>query len=192
MSEQLFKIIYIILLIIGGVGRAPFAVKAKRVKDTKFYKKTREYFVLSAASLLIIPALLYVFTDWLNGFNMGLPFWARIAGGAGFAFAIFLHNWTHIALGVNWSHTLEIKKNQKLITRGPYKYVRHPMYSSFWVWAIFQGLLLSNWLVLILGVVSFGTIYFSRVKDEEKIMIEKFGDEYKEYMKRTGRLFPKI
>ncbi|MCG2694024.1 isoprenylcysteine carboxylmethyltransferase family protein [Candidatus Parcubacteria bacterium] len=192
MEEQIFKTIYIALLIIGMAGRIPFAIKIKKIKEVRTYKKLRESFVLMISSLVVLPALFYIFTDWLNDFNIGLPFWARIIGVIGFAFGIFLHNWTHIALGTNWSPTLEIKKNQKLVMCGPYKYMRHPMYSAFWLWVLFQGILLSNWLVFVLGVLSFGIVYFSRIKDEEKIMIEKFGNEYKEYMKHTGRLFPKL
>lgn len=57
---------------------------------------------------------------------------------------------------------------------------------------IFQGIFLSNWLVLIAGIISFLTIYAVRVRDEEEMMLRRFGAAYKNYMKNTGRLLPKF
>jgi len=122
---------------------------------------------------------------------MNLPESIRIIGIIGFA-AAFIHNWAHITLKTNFSPLLEIKEKQKLITSGPYRYVRHPMYSAFFLWALFQGILLSNWLVLFAGIASHALLYLFRIKNEEQLMIKAFGKEYKDYMKRTGRLFPKI
>ncbi len=139
---------------------------------------------------MILP-LFYVFSTWIDYFNLDFPVWVRIIGGVGFFAAIFMHNWSHIALGTNWSYTLELKKEQKLITRGPYKHIRHPMYTAFLLWVVFQSLLLPNWLILLVGLFGIAMMYFGRVKKEEELMIERFGDEYREYMKRTGRLFPK-
>ena len=66
------------------------------------------------------------------------------------------------------------------------------MYSAFWLWAIAQALLLPNWVAGFAGLVGFGTLYFGRVAREERMMLQTFGDSYREYMARTGRVFPWI
>jgi len=192
MQELIFKIIYMVLYVTAAIGRAPYAIKTKKLKVKVRKRKLVETFILLFTVPMMILPLFYVFSDWIDYFNITLPIWVRVIGIIGFSFAVFVHNWTHIALGANWSPTLEIKKNQKLITKGPYKYVRHPMYTSTLFWAVFQGLFLSNWLIIISGLLCFSAIYFLRVKYEEQLMIEEFGKEYKDYMKRTGRIFPKF
>ncbi len=88
--------------------------------------------------------------------------------------------------------TREIKDSHALITNGIYKTIRHPMYSSFALWSIAQCLLLQNYIAgfstLFIDII----MYFIRIPKEEQMMIDQFGEEYREYMKQTGRLFPKI
>ena len=106
--------------------------------------------------------------------------------------AIALYGWTHKTLDGNWSNVLEIRENHKLITAGPYRHVRHPMYTAFWLWVIFQGPLLSNAAVWLVGIVTWAITYCLRVADEEQMMIEQFGRQYEQYMRKTGRLWPKL
>ncbi|AHY53462.1 Isoprenylcysteine carboxyl methyltransferase [Bradyrhizobium japonicum SEMIA 5079] len=78
------------------------------------------------------------------------------------------------------------------MTEGIYRRVRHPMYSAFWLWAIAQALLLPNWIAGLAGLVGFGVLFFGRVAREERMMLQTFGDSYRDYMARTGRVFPWI
>ncbi|BAL08617.1 hypothetical protein BJA01nite_38380 [Bradyrhizobium japonicum] len=66
------------------------------------------------------------------------------------------------------------------------------MYSAFWLWAIAQALLLPNWIAGLAGLVGFGVLFFGRVAREERMMLQTFGDSYRDYMARTGRVFPWI
>jgi protein-S-isoprenylcysteine O-methyltransferase Ste14 len=99
---------------------------------------------------------------------------------------------THRDLGRVWSITLEIRDGHTLVTRGIYEKLRHPMYSAFWLWAISQALLLPNWIAGLSGLVGFGTLFFARVGQEERMMLETFGEDYRAYMARTHRLIPGI
>ena len=165
----------------------------KKTEKIKSKKTSREKFLvfLAAIGMMIVP-MIYVFTPWVNSFNMNLPNWARWTGVIGFGFGLILFWWVHKTLGKNWSPILEIRKDHKLITKGPYKYIRHPMYTQIWIWVICQWLILSNWAVGIVGVLTWTILYIVRIPDEEKMMIEEFGQEYEEYMKKTGRIIPGV
>jgi protein-S-isoprenylcysteine O-methyltransferase Ste14 len=99
---------------------------------------------------------------------------------------------THKALGRNWSVSLQVRESHKLISDGIYRRVRHPMYTAFWLWAVAQALLLPNWFAGWAGLVGFGILFFGRVKKEEELMLESFGDDYRQYMSRTSRVIPWI
>ena len=106
--------------------------------------------------------------------------------------ALVMFQLTHRALGRNWSISLDVREEHQLITDGIYRRVRHPMYSAFWLWAVAQALLLPNWVAGFSGLVGFGILFFGRVAREERMMLETFGDSYRAYMARTGRIFPLI
>jgi protein-S-isoprenylcysteine O-methyltransferase Ste14 len=113
-------------------------------------------------------------------------------GAAMFAASLALFYVVHRDLGRSWSVTLELRDDHALITHGVYRWVRHPMYSAFWLWAIAQALLLPNWIAGLAGLVGFGTLYFCRVGYEERMMLDGFGDSYRQYMARTKRIIPGI
>ena len=192
MDETIWKIIFIIM---GGVCstliRMPHTKKYKKTEKIKSRKPKREKFLmfLAAIGLMIVP-MIYVFTPWLNSFSIGLPDWARWSGVVIFGFVLFLFWWVHKTLGKNWSPALEIRKDHKLITEGPYKYIRHPMYTCMWLWVAGFWLISSNWIVGIVALLTWSILYFIRLPDEEKMMIEEFGQEYENYINRTKKIIP--
>ena len=182
---------------IGVVGwfviRYPHARRARRVAKVQTADRTRELalMTISAAGLGIVPAI-YVFTDLLGFADYPLHPWQPYLGAAVFAAALWLFRRTHKELGRNWSVTLEVREQHALITSGVYQFVRHPMYSAFWLWAMAQALLLPNWIAGFAGAVGFGTLFFLRVGREEALMIETFGEQYRTYMDRTWRVLPGV
>ena len=64
------------------------------------------------------------------------------------------------------------------------------MYTAFWLWSAVQALILPNWVAGLGGIIAFGATYILRISQEEQMMIEQFGEEYKAYMQRTKRLVP--
>jgi protein-S-isoprenylcysteine O-methyltransferase Ste14 len=82
--------------------------------------------------------------------------------------------------------------NHQLVTHGPYRWVRHPMYSVFYVLFVSWFLITANALIGCLWVGAITLIVIDRLDHEEQVMIETFGDEYRQYMQRTGRLLPKL
>jgi protein-S-isoprenylcysteine O-methyltransferase Ste14 len=88
--------------------------------------------------------------------------------------------------------TAEVRERQTLVTSGVFKYMRHPMYSAHWLWGIAQALLVHNWISGLASLVIFISVYLLRVPREERVMLNEFGDEYREYIKRTGRILPRL
>ena len=99
--------------------------------------------------------------------------------------------WARINLGRNWSGYVTYKEGQTLVTTGPYRYVRHPIYTSMILMFIgtilYYGSLIISVIFVILAI-----NFILRTRKEEEIMIKLFGERYKEYMKRTKRLIPLI
>jgi len=105
--------------------------------------------------------------------------------------ALWLFYRSHADLGRNWSVTLEVRKGHELVQQGVYRSIRHPMYASIWIWCFAQGLLLANWLAGWYSLVAFAIMYFVRTPREERMMCDSFGQEYRDYMRKTGRVFPR-
>ena len=110
--------------------------------------------------------------------------------GAVFALALWIFWSAHRELGRNFSPTLVVREKHTLVTQGIYGYMRHPMYTAFWLWVIAQALLLQNWLVAICGFAGWGILFFGRIGQEEAMMRETFGEQYDAFARRTKRLVP--
>jgi protein-S-isoprenylcysteine O-methyltransferase Ste14 len=164
--------------------RTPRVVQSDRARDLA-------RLTISFTGMCLLPAT-YVLTGEPK--LADYPFRPALAwiGAAVFVSSLWLFHRTHKDLGRNWSVTLEIRDRHSLVTSGVYRHVRHPMYSAFWLWAIAQALLLPNWIAGPAGLVGFGTLFFLRIGREEQLMIEAFGDEYRDYMRRTSRVLPGI
>lgn len=103
----------------------------------------------------------------------------------GVAFAV----WARVHLGRNWSPVPSIKEGHELVTSGPYRFVRHPIYTGMILAMIGSALSLSVWFLV---AVAFCILFIRRVRIEEKLMTKQFPDQYPSYKKRTWALFPYI
>jgi protein-S-isoprenylcysteine O-methyltransferase Ste14 len=192
MTTTIFKIIFWIGMAIEIVIRAPFQRTYKASTKAARHVSRTEQILLGLLSVSLVFPLLYTLTPWLNFANYTLPTWMGWLGGVLLALAVFIFARAHRDLKAYWSPSLEIFQGHSLMTEGIYHYIRHPMYASQWVWSIAQILLLQNWLAGPSTLVVFIPFYFLRVRAEEKMMLETFGDQYREYMKTTGWVIPKF
>ncbi|MFW9797387.1 MAG: isoprenylcysteine carboxylmethyltransferase family protein [Candidatus Thorarchaeota archaeon] len=137
-------------------------------------------------------AILYLLNPpWMLWSYLYLPIEIRLVG-VGIALVLVPYTyWIGKTLGSNYSDTLQIQDKQTLITSGPYRRVRHPIYASAIYFLGALVLVSDNFLFLILLMLLIPGVY-RRMKKEEEMMVDQFGDEYLDYMKRTGRIFPKI
>lgn len=189
----LFKIAYWVGLITQLIVRAPFNKTWKSGTKTVQRISTTETLLLGLLLVgnLILPSI-YSFTNWLDFANYSLPDWLGWLGVVLMACALFIFWRSHVDLKSNWSPSLEIRSDHTLITNGIYRSIRHPMYASQWVWVFAQLLLLQNWLAGPIGLLVFAPFYFLRVRAEEQLMLDTFGDPYQEYMTQTGGVIPKL
>jgi protein-S-isoprenylcysteine O-methyltransferase Ste14 len=99
---------------------------------------------------------------------------------------------SHADLGTNWSITLEVREQHQLITQGVYRRIRHPMYLALVLYSVGQALVIPNWVAGPANLTAFAILLALRVRAEEKMMLEGFGDEYAAYSARTKRLIPGV
>jgi protein-S-isoprenylcysteine O-methyltransferase Ste14 len=193
MTPTLAKAVVVFIMVGWYVIRFRYARRSRRTPVARSARGPRETILLliSLTGLGIIP-FIYVATGF-PGFA-DYPFQPALAwlGLVCAVAALVMFRLTHKALGRNWSISLEVREDHRLITDGVYQYVRHPMYTAFWLWAVAQALLLPNWFAGLAGIVGFGTLFLGRVGQEEQMMVDSFGDAYRAYMKRTRRIIPGI
>lgn len=190
---QPWNVVFFIGFIAYLAIRGKFARRVKgnelTVRRVDLLEKGLLGFTIAGSTL---PVVLYLFTPWLAFADYRLPMWAPWCGVAVMLVALWLFWRSHADLGLNWSVTLEIRKEHQLIQNGVYRSIRHPMYAAIWLFSLAQALLLANWLAGWAALVVFAPMYFLRTPREERMMGEVFGTEYRDYMARTGRLWPRL
>ena len=191
-GHNTFEIIFLAGFITGSVIRKIYTAGRRGVKAEKKYSNLLDIILVGSAGVGMAMPLLYLFTPWLDFAHYNLPGWCGWVGTVLFAGAIFMLWRSHADLARNWSATLRIMEQHSLVTSGVYRHIRHPMYTAHLLWAIAQGLLLANWIAGLAFLVLSVPLYLVRIPKEERMMLEHFGEQYRSYMSRTGRLIPRI
>ena len=193
-TETIFRLVTFILLAVALSVSGYFRRKADREGGQM---KTSEgqglVVVLRLLSLIVVfPLFGYLINpDWVAWARFPLPDWVRwLAAGVVIA-SLPMFYWILVSLGNNISPTQATRQNHQLVTDGPYRWARHPLYAVGFVCAIALTLLTALWWLGVGLVVPFSILLW-RTSIEEARLVETFGDEYREYMKRTGRFFPKL
>jgi protein-S-isoprenylcysteine O-methyltransferase Ste14 len=186
LSEIVFAAGFVAYVVIRGV----FIERAKANEKVlaRGGGPERPLLLLVFVGNLLLPVV-YLATPWLRFADVRLPVVAWSAGIAVLAAALLLFWRAHSDLGVNWSQTLELRKGHQLVTSGVYRRVRHPMYAAIFLFGLAQGLLLHNWLAGWAALATFAPLYLVRVPREECMMLEFFGEAYRDYTRRTRRLW---
>jgi protein-S-isoprenylcysteine O-methyltransferase Ste14 len=191
------KTLYFLALLAQVVIRIPHEQRRRKTRMAVERVNTLERALVSLlfVGIVFAPAI-YASTSLLDRANYRMPPEAqRSVGGVGamlMTLAIWLFWRSHADLGRNWSPSLQLREGHELVTEGVYRYVRHPMYASEWLWSIAQALLLQNWVAGWAGLALFTPLYVMRVPREEQMMLARFGAEYRSYMNRTGRIVPQL
>jgi protein-S-isoprenylcysteine O-methyltransferase Ste14 len=123
--------------------------------------------------------------------SVPLPAWVRWGGVALGVAAGALWIWTFRTLGPNLTDTVVTRRQHTLVTGGPYRWVRHPFYVSMTLLLLGNSLATANWFILAGGTLLM-TLIVIRASTEERLLIARFGDAYRDYMARTGRFLPRF
>lgn len=190
MFNSIFKIIYFIEFLVAVIVRKAFTAKHRKMDFAVDKKSTGDIVLLALDGIGMTIPLFYIFSTWLDFADYNMADWVGWIGTCLFAVAIWVLYRSHADLGKNWTPTLAIQKKHTLVTNGIYQYIRHPMYAAHLLWAIAQILMLHNWIAGFSFIVVMVPHYLLRVGNEEKMLIEQFGGEYEDYIRKTGRIFP--
>ena len=141
--------------------------------------------------LWLSPLVYLVNPAWMAWSKIGLPEWVRWLGvGMGVLCVLGIY-WLFTSIGSGITPTSATRKEPKLVTPGIYRWVRHPLYTIGSSMFISFGMTADNWFIATLGILTF-ILMAIRTPKEEANLVEKFGDEYREYMKQTGAFLPKF
>lgn len=196
MNENIFRILAAVILFTGVGISSYFRRKADRESGESISRKvdgTPMMTVIRIGGLILwlTPLVYLINPTWMAWSKLGLPDGVRWLGVALGILCVFGIYWLFSSIGSGISPTSATRKEHKLVTSGPYRWVRHPLYTVGSSLFLAFGMMADNWFIALLGILAFIAMAI-RTPKEEANLIEKFGDEYREYMKRTGRFFPKL
>ena len=100
--------------------------------------------------------------------------------------------WVLTTLGSNVSETVLTKERHELVTSGPYRWVRHPLYTTGIALFLGIGLMAANAFLLLWSFVALAGVLLVVIPREETALVERFGEEYRSYRARTGALLPAV
>ena len=196
MNETIFRILAALILFTGTGISIYFRRKADRDAGEKLSRNadgTPMMMVIRLFGLVLwLSPIVYLINPlWMTWAKIGLPEWARWFGAALGTLCVFGIYWLFTSIGSGITPVSTTRKEHKLATNGIYHWIRHPLYTIGSSFIVSFGLIADNWFIIALGILAF-IVMAIRTPKEEANLIEKFGDEYREYMKHTGRFFPKL
>lgn len=194
MNDNIIRLLAVITLLIAISISIYFRSKAERVGRDKISLKDEGLAIMIALRVVGLAGWTSIFAylinpPWMEWSRVDLPDWLRWLGLGMGMLGDVLAWWVFSNLGNNVTPTVATRKNAQLVTSGPYRWVRHPLYVMGLILTIGFALLAENWFIALAAILGF-LLLAIRVRGEEARLIEKFGDEYRSYMKKTGRFLP--
>ncbi len=145
------------------------------------------------ASALYLSLLAYMVNPaWMAWSSFSLPLGIRWVGVALGLAMLPLLAWVFRSLGSNISETVLTKEHHALVTHGPYRWVRHPLYSVATTMFLMLGVVAANWFIIGTVLLAIAGIAVSVIPREEAQLIARFGDRYRAYQAQTGMLLPRF
>lgn len=176
---------YTILLVLIFQPLAIFLIRRKGAPPVKTRFRNAS---TTGAAVILIPVTLWFGYTGIGG----LADWAYYSGLLLSVLGNAVYFWGYETLGRNFSLEVVIYRGHQLVERGPYKFIRHPMYTALILASVGLGLMAQSWVaVTIIAIVDTTAVWY-RVRVEEKALIAEFGEQYRSYSKRVKRLIPYI
>lgn len=188
----IFALVFVTSLAISGYHRRKARATSGTIRRTDEGKVALLLRLLLTLPLLIAIVLHIFAPQWFAWSYFSVPGWLRwIAAGIALLCVLLLW-WVLRNIRGNISETVLTKKNHQLVTSGPYRWVRHPLYAFSLLEFAALGLMASNWFIF--GYVLLGSLVFRFIviPKEEANLIKAFGADYQSYQQRSGALLPRI
>ena len=187
-----------LIVFVSAVAVSGFHRRRARARTGTIPRAREEPLLIAGRLLVSLPlfgsALVYVLNPgWMAWSSFNAPEWVRWTGVALGACVVLSVHWVLNALGSNVSETVLTKDRHELVTRaGPYRWIRHPLYTTGIALFVAVGLMAANWFVLGLASIALLAIRTVVVPREERELIARFGSGYEEYRRRTGAMAPRV
>jgi len=184
LALNIISVCWLIFVVIWAVA----AVSTKRTVYRETRSQRLRYWVL-----LVIAYFLLLYGGRLP-FPLNLRIVPHVAPTAwaaavlcfiGLAFAL----WARVALGRNWSGVVTLKEGHELVEHGPYRFVRHPIYTGILTMFFATALALGHLSGFAATLLMFASFWI-KLRDEETLMLRQFPDRYAAYRQRAKRIIP--
>ncbi len=194
-DEDIFRLV----LILGLVAVLPIALyhrlKSQASKE-KLDRRAEGLFVLLTLRPIALVRMLglvawLINPGWMAWSSVRLPLWLRWLGVGLGVITVALLMVVFRSLGTNLTDTVVTRARHTLVTTGPYRWVRHPFYVAFMLAVTADSIVTANWFLALTRFVT-SVLIVIRTRTEEQKLVERFGVEYRDYMERTGRFFPRL
>ena len=192
MNPWIAKAVVLVGTLVMIAIRAPHGQRSRSVKVARSHKTPLDTGLLVLAWVGFFVPLIWVASPAFSFAEYPLHTGPLVAGVICFVIGLWLFYRSHADLGTNWSITLEVREQHRLITRGVYHRIRHPMYSALVLHSVGQALVIPNWVAGPANVSALAILLALRMRAEERMMADEFGPEYAEYSARTKRLVPGV
>jgi protein-S-isoprenylcysteine O-methyltransferase Ste14 len=194
-EPQVFRWLFVALFVsnmsISGYyrSRARSEETIDRSRESAPLKLVRALFALPGAIAILVYMLDPAWMAWSSYALSNTARWLGVYLGVAL---IPLNLWLFRSIGANVSETILTKEHHELVTEGPYRLVRHPLYAVGILLLLSLSLVAANWFIGGLTLAAVPLFSLVIIPREEENLIAKFGDDYKRYRQRTGRLLPRL
>ena len=195
MDANFFHLIFVFVFLAFTLIRMYYQRQAQQRRGRFTYREGRLHVALRLVFGLPFIALVFAYMvnpGLLAWASLPLPLWSRWLGVVLGLASLPLILWVQWALGSNFSTILHVRDEHSLVQHGPYRWVRHPMYTVLYIHLLGVFLLTANWLIGGVFLAALTLVVFSRVKREEAVMEAKFSPAYHLYKQQTGRFLPRL
>ncbi len=165
--------------------------RARGMGTTDIDRRTRNY---NTAATVVSLTLGLVF-NWVKVLPFGTQQGALAVLWIGIGImllGLILRHWSIISLGRFFRTTIELEKGQKVIDKGPYRFIRHPSYAGIILFFLGYGIISKDWISLGVAVCLPTASLIYRIQIEERALAQGMGSDYVAYQKRTKKLLPGI
>lgn len=195
-NETIFRVIAFTLLATGFAISVYHRSRAARASNERISRRAEGTPILILLRLtgfsMWLSVLVYAIRpEWMQWSALELPIEVRWLGAGLSAIALPLIVWMFRSLGRNVTDTVAIRREHALVRHGPYRWIRHPLYTFGGLFFVGLNLMAANWFIALMSATAL-IILMLRTPIEEGALIERFGDEYRSYMKQTGRFLPRL